>query len=221
MDLLVVGLGNPGAEFDGTRHNIGADAVACLVARHHGSLSAEKGLQARAGQVLIAGRRVLCAVPLTYMNESGLAVAALVRRAGIEGTGEADAPDGAGTDRAGADGAGERGVGGTGVATRLVIVHDELDLPSGRVKVKVGGGTAGNNGLKSIHAHLHTGDYLRIRIGIGKPPGRQPGADYVLKRPGSAEREVLAVAAEVAADAVELIVTVGVETAMNRINTAE
>ena len=101
-----------------------------------------------------------------------------------------------------------------------MVVHDELDLPSGRVKVKVGGGTAGNNGLKSIHAHLHTGDYLRVRIGIGKPPGRQPGADYVLKRPGKDEREGLAVAAEVAADAVELIATVGVEAAMNRINTA-
>src|SRR5665213_2113988 len=206
MDLLVVGLGNPGAEFDGTRHNIGADAVACLVARHHGSLSAEKGLHARAGQILIGDRRVLCAVPLTYMNESGLAVAPLVRRAGIVGTDGADDPAG-----------GDPG----GGVTRLVVVHDELDLPSGRVKVKVGGGTAGNNGLKSIHAHLHTGDYLRVRIGIGKPPGRQPGADYVLKRPGSAEREILAAAAEMAADAVELIATVGVETAMNRINTAE
>ncbi len=101
------------------------------------------------------------------------------------------------------------------------MVHDELDLPSGRVKVKAGGGTAGNNGLKSIHTHLHTGDYLRVRIGIGKPPGRQPGADYVLKRPGKEERESLAVAAEVAADAVELIATVGAEAAMNRVNTAE
>jgi len=210
MDLLVVGLGNPGAEFDGTRHNIGADAVARVVARHHGSLTAEKGLHARAGQILIGGRRVLCAVPLTYMNESGLAVAPLVRRAGIDREDDTDAPGGDGT-----------GGGAGGVGTRLVIVHDELDLPSGRVKVKVGGGTAGNNGLKSIHAHLHTGDYVRVRIGIGKPPGRQPGADYVLKRPGSAEREVLAVAAGVAADAVELIATLGVESAMNRINTAE
>ena len=66
---------------------------------------------------------------------------------------------------------------------RLVVVHDELDLPSGRVKVKVGGGTAGNNGLKSIHAHLHDPGYLRVRIGIGKPPGREAGADYVLHRP--------------------------------------
>jgi len=195
-----VGLGNPGAEFDGTRHNIGADAVTRLVARHHGTLSPEKGLHARAGQIRIGDRRVLCAVPLTYMNESGLAVAPLVRRAGLDG------PDDT--------------TGGPAVATRLVVVHDELDLPSGRVKVKVGGGTAGNNGLKSIHAHLHTGDYLRVRIGIGKPPGRQPGADYVLKRPGRDEREVLAVAAEVAADAVELIASVGVEAAMNQINTA-
>ena len=200
MDLLVVGLGNPGAEYDGTRHNIGADAVTRLAARHHGTLSSEKGLHARAGQIRIGDRRVLCAIPLTYMNESGLAVAPLVRRAGLDAS---DDPDG-----------------GPTVATRLVVVHDELDLPSGRVKVKVGGGTAGNNGLKSIHAHLHTGDYLRVRIGIGKPPGRQPGADYVLKRPGKEEREALAVAAEVAADAVELIATAGAAAAMNQINTA-
>jgi PTH1 family peptidyl-tRNA hydrolase len=198
VDLLVVGLGNPGAEYEGTRHNIGALAVELLVARHHGSLSAEKGLRSRVGRIHIGDHPVLCAVPLTYMNESGQAVAPLVRRAGI------DEP----TD-------------GMAAASRLVVVHDELDLPSGRVKVKVGGGTAGNNGLKSIHAHLHTGDYIRVRIGIGKPPGRQAGADYVLKRPGKDEREALAVAAEVAADAVELIATAGVEAAMNRVNTAE
>ena len=198
MDLLVVGLGNPGAEYEGTRHNMGAIAVELLVARHGGSLSAEKGLRARAGRIRIGDHPVLCAVPLTYMNESGLAVSPLVRRAGI------DEP----TD-------------GTASTSRLVIVHDELDLPSGRVRVKVGGGTAGNNGLKSIHAHLHTGDYVRVRIGIGKPPGRQPGADYVLKRPGKDEREALARAAEVAADAVEFIATVGSERAMNQVNAAE
>jgi PTH1 family peptidyl-tRNA hydrolase len=198
MDLLVVGLGNPGAEYEGTRHNIGATAVELLVARHHGSLSTEKGLRSRVGRIRIDDHPVLCAVPLTYMNESGQAVAPLVRRAGIAEPAE-----------------------GTAAGSRLVVVHDELDLPSGRVKVKVGGGTAGNNGLKSIHAHLHTGDYLRVRIGIGKPPGRQPGADYVLKRPGKDERDVLAVAAEVAADAVELIATLGVEAAMNRVNTTE
>mgnify|MGYP003338813169 FL=1 len=158
----MVGLGNPGEEYAGTRHNIGADAVERLVARHHGDLRAERALRARVATISVAGQRVLAAVPTTYMNESGLAVAALVRRAGIL---EADG------DRAGG-------------LERLVVVHDELDLPSGRVKVKVGGGTAGNNGLKSIHAHLRAPDYLRVRIGIGKPPGRQPGADFVLRRPG-------------------------------------
>jgi len=102
-----------------------------------------------------------------------------------------------------------------------VVVHDELDLPAGRVKVKVGGGTAGHNGLESIHAHLHSGDYLRVRIGIGKPPGRQAGADYVLKRPGASEREILRVATEVAADAVETIASDGVEAAMQRIHSAD
>jgi PTH1 family peptidyl-tRNA hydrolase len=195
----VVGLGNPGAEYEGTRHNAGADAVAALVHRHGGRLKSEKGLRSLACEVRIAGRRVLLAVPLTYMNESGLAVAPLVRRAGID-------PEGTES--------------GSGTASRLIVVHDELDLPSGRVKVKVGGGTAGNNGLKSIHNHLHTDEYLRVRIGIGKPPGRQPGADYVLRRPGAAERAVLDVAIEQAADAVDAIAAEGVEAAMNRVNAA-
>jgi PTH1 family peptidyl-tRNA hydrolase len=136
-----------------------------------------------------AGRLVVLAVPMTYMNDSGLAVGALVRRYGI-------------TDLA-----------------RVVVVHDELDLPTGRVKVKVGGGTAGHNGLKSVHAHLHSPDYARVRIGIGKPPGRQAGADHVLRRPGKAERDGLDVAVEVAADAVEAILDDGLEAAMNRYNT--
>ena len=134
---------------------------------------------------------MLLAVPQTFMNESGLAGGPSARCR-------------------------------TGWASRtpslFVVVHDELDLPSGRVKVKAGGGTAGHNGLKSIDSHLHTNEYLRVRIGIGKPPGRQPGADYVLKRPGAAERAVLVAAIEEAADAVEAIVSDGVEAAMNRFN---
>ena len=135
------------------------------------------------------------------MNESGLAVAPLVRRSGI------DQP---------ADSAGVP----PGTANRLIVVHDELDLPSGRVKVKSGGGTAGNNGLKSIDSHLHTNDYLRVRVGIGKPPGRQAGADYVLKRPGATERAAILVAVAEAADAVETIITEGVQAAMARTNGA-
>ena len=138
------------------------------------------------------------------MNESGLAVAALVRRAGVD---QAD-PDGPPP-------------GSQPLAHRLVVVHDELDLPSGRVKIKAGGGNAGNNGLKSIESHIHTNGYLRVRVGIGKPPGRQSGADYVLRRPGTAERAVLDAAIETAADAVEAIITEGPAAAMNRVNAAE
>ncbi len=167
-----------------------------LAERHGGRLKSEKGLRSLACEVRIGERRVLVAVPQTYMNDSGLAVALLVRRSGV------DRPDPAGH---------------PGTASRLIVVHDELDLPCGRVKVKAGGGTAGNNGLKSIDSHLHTNEYLRVRVGIGKPPGRQSGADYVLRRPGGAERNSLLGAVEVAADAVEAIVTEGPEPAKTRV----
>ena len=180
-DLLVVGLGNPGAEFEGTRHNLGAEVVTLLAARRGQRLRPEKGTRSVVAQSRFDGRLVVVAVPQTYMNESGLAVSALVKRFRVP------APD------------------------RLVVVHDEFDLPSGRVKVKVGGGTAGNNGLKSVHAHLHDPGYLRVRIGIGKPAGREAGADYVLHRPGRAERDALDVA-------VEVIALEGVDVAMLRFN---
>ena len=199
----MVGLGNPGIEFVNTRHNAGAEVVAALAERHQGRLRAEKGLHAEVCEVRIGGRRVLLAVPTTFMNESGQAVAPLVRRAGL------DRP----TLTPGSDGA--------SWPSDSIVVHDELDLPSGRVKIKAGGGNAGNNGLKSIESHLHTNGYLRVRVGIGKPPGRQSGADFVLKRPGAAERAVLDVAIEEAADAVEAIVTEGVDAAMNRVNASD
>ena len=196
-----MGLGNPGIEYVNTRHNAGAEVVAALAERHQGRLRTEKGLHAQVCEVRIGGRRILLAVPTTFMNESGQAVAPLVRRAGVDQS-DADRPD------------------DESLGERLIVVHDELDLPSGRVKIKSGGGNAGNNGLKSIESHLHTNRYLRVRVGIGKPPGRQPGADYVLKRPGAAERAVLDVAVEEAADAVEAIITEGLSVAMNRVNTS-
>ena len=185
-----MGLGNPGAEFVGTRHNVGAEAVELVAARHGGRLRAEKGLRATTASLQLEGRRVLVAVPLTYMNDSGMAVVPLVRRAGV----------------------------GQRLADALVVVHDELDLPPGRIRVKAGGGTAGNNGLKSIVAHLQSQEFLRVRLGIGKPPGRKEGTDHVLRRPSKSERSLLEVAIEEAADAVEVIVASGVEEAMNRFN---
>jgi len=204
----VVGLGNPGSEFTGSRHNLGAEVVTELAERHQGRLKAERGLRSQVCTVRIGPRTVLLAVPQTFMNESGQAVAPLVRRAGIDPPGPPGSPDHPG----GAPGP------APGLATRLIVVHDELDLPTARVKVKSGGGNAGNNGLKSIESHLGTNAYLRVRIGIGKPPGRRSGVDHVLRRPGTAERSLLAVAVQEAADAVEAIVTGGVEAAMNRVN---
>jgi len=183
----VVGLGNPGLEYAGTRHNVGADTVALLAERHGGRMKLGKE-RALVAEVRIGPGRVALAFPQTYYNDSGVSVGALLRRQGVEDP------------------------------HRLVVVHDEMDLPAGKLKVKVGGGLAGNNGLKSIKAHLHTDDFVRVRIGIGKPPGRQQGVDHVLKRPGKAERAELEVAMAEAADAVELILAEGPESAMTRYN---
>jgi len=102
---------------------------------------------------------------------------------------------------------------------RIVIVHDELDLPPAALRIKAGGGLAGHNGLRSIKAHLHSGEFLRVRIGVGKPPSKERGADHVLSRVSKREREEMAVTIEQAADAVETILSDGVDAAMNRYNT--
>jgi PTH1 family peptidyl-tRNA hydrolase len=187
-DLLVVGLGNPGEEYDKTRHNVGAEVVEMLARRHGGKLRKQKE-RSLTDEVNVAGKRMALAIPLTYMNLSGEAVAPLVRRYGVE-------------------------------PAHLVVVHDEMDFELGRLQVKNGGGLAGHNGLKSIVAHLHTQDFIRIRIGIGKPPGSRQGADHVLRRFSKAERKEIDVTLEEAADAVELILAEGVDVAMNRVNRA-
>jgi PTH1 family peptidyl-tRNA hydrolase len=138
----------------------------------------------------IGGRLMALAFPQTFVNLSGESAARLVRRYGVEGD-----------------------------MGKVVVVHDELDLPPGRVKIKEGGGTAGHNGLESIRSHLHSGAFLRVRIGIGKPPGRQQGADFVLKPARKAEQMELDVAVVEAAEAIELIFSEGLATAMNRVNT--
>lgn len=183
-DLLVVGLGNPGDEYAHTRHNVGAEVVEAL-AKRHGARLRKARERALVDEVTIGGRRVALAVPLVYMNESGLAVRPLVRRYGVD-------PE------------------------QLVVVHDELDLPVGALKLKAGGGLAGHNGLRSIRAHLHTADFLRVRIGVGKPTSKERGADHVLSRFSKRERAEIDVAIERAADAVEMIATDGIDAAMNR-----
>ncbi len=186
VDLLVVGLGNPGNEYAHTRHNVGADVVELLARRHGGKLHGTKG-RARSDEVRIGSQRVALAIPLTYMNDSGEAVAGVMRRLGVE-------PE------------------------QIVIVHDELDLPPAALRVKVGGGLAGHNGLRSIKQHLHTDEFMRVRIGVGKPPSKERGADHVLSKVSKRDREAMDVTLEEAADAVELIVRDGVQAAMNRYN---
>jgi len=186
-DLLVVGLGNPGSEYQASRHNVGAEVVELLAQRHGGTLKRTRE-RALVAEVRIEDDRVALAFPQTYMNLSGEAVALLVKRHGI-------------TD-----------------PERIVIVHDELDLPVGRLKVKDGGGLAGHNGLRSLKQHLHSDAFLRIRIGVGKPPSKDRGADHVLKRVSKAERTELDVVVQEAADAVEAIVADGVAAAMTTYN---
>jgi len=186
-DLLVVGLGNPGEEFARTRHNAGAEVVELLARRHGGRLRKTKD-RALVDDVRVDGKQMVLAIPLTYMNDSGIAVGPLVKRNGVE-------------------------------PAQLVIVHDELDLPPAVLKVKFGGGLAGHNGLRSIKQHLHTDEFIRVRIGVGKPPSKERGADHVLSRVSKREREEMNVTIEEAADAVEAILRDGVDVAMNRYNT--
>jgi PTH1 family peptidyl-tRNA hydrolase len=185
-DLLVVGLGNPGREYAHTRHNAGADVVEILAARHRAKLRKTKD-RALADSVRVDGKQMVLAVPTTYMNDSGWAVAALARRHDLT-------PD------------------------RVVVVHDELDLEPAVLRLKVGGGLAGHNGLRSIKQHLHSDEFLRVRIGVCKPVSKEYGADHVLSRMSKRAREEMDVTLETAADAVETILTDGIDTAMNRFN---
>ena len=181
-----MGLGNPGDEYARTRHNVGAEVVAILAARHGGRLKKSKE-RALVAEVRIAERRVALAVPVTYMNDSGIAMGPLVRRFGV-------APE------------------------HVVVVHDELDLSTATLKLKAGGGIAGHHGLRSVRGALGTDDFVRVRIGVDKPPSKERGADHVLRRFSKREREEVDVTLEHAADAVEAIAADGIAAAMNRYN---
>lgn len=182
---LVVGLGNPGKQYARTRHNVGEECVQILAERHDAPLRSGRD-HALVGEARFDAERVVLAFPITFMNESGRSVSALVRRYRI------DEPQ------------------------RIIVVHDELDLEPGVVRIKAGGGLAGHNGLRSITQHLSTQDYLRVRIGVGKPPNKDRGASHVLTRVPQRQRELLDAAVATAADAVESIIADGVDQAMQR-----
>lgn len=188
LDLLVVGLGNPGAEYDGTRHNVGWEVVRLLGER--GAINLGKARErAQVGKGTVEGVRLGLALPLTYVNLSGEAVRLLLKRFALE-------------------------------PARLVAVYDDIDLAFGRIRVKPGGGTGGHQGLNSIVSHIHTNEFPRVRVGVGRPPGRMDPAVYVLRRFTKAERIEMDLTVQDAADACISIGREGVDAAMNRFNAA-
>ena len=185
LDLLVVGLGNPGREYARNRHNVGQLVVEELARRHDGSWRGK--FNGRLAEVRIDGHRVALLAPETYMNESGRSVAAAASFFKVE-------PD------------------------AILVIHDESDLEAGRLQARMGGGLAGHNGLKSIAERLGTQDFLRLRIGIGRPErgDRRPLADWVLADFEPHEDAEGLVAR--AADAVEALDAEGLEVAQRRFN---
>lgn len=185
---LVVGLGNPGAKYESTRHNVGQMALDVLAGRIGGSYSAHKaGARVLEGRVMPGGPKYILAKPNSFMNLSGGPVSSLAKFYGIE-------PE------------------------RIIVLHDELDIEAHTLKLKSGGGHGGHNGLRDIAKALGTPDFIRVRIGVGRPPGRQDPADFVLSPFAAAERDDLGVTLELAADAVERIVDAGLLQAQQEIH---
>ena len=186
-DLLVVGLGNPGGQYVGTRHNVGADVIALLAERHGEKL--KLGRQAAlAADIRVGEFRMAIAFPQTFMNHSGISVRDLAGRHKISDP------------------------------KRMVVIHDELDLKPGTSKVKLGGGLAGHNGLKSITRHIKTQDFVRVCIGIGRPRGSKSVSEYVLSSPGKDDRIDIDIEVEKAADVAERFLHDDVEAIMNDYN---
>lgn len=184
-EWVVLGLGNPGAEYAHTRHNIGFDVVDILASRHRIRLNLHCD-QAHYGLGTIAGIPVLLAKPMTYMNRSGEAVRALLQRYPLE-------------------------------PARLLVIVDDVALPTGRIRVRPSGSDGGHNGLASIIQCVGTQAFPRVRVGIGSPPPGQM-VEYVLSRFQPQEQPIIAEALQRAADAVETIIAEGVQAAMNRFN---
>lgn len=188
--LVIVGLANPGDQYAGSRHNVGGDAVRLVAERRGATFSLERRQRVMSATIATARGPVTLAVPTTFMNESGAAIVPLLRRTSLDDL------------------------------ARLVIVHDDLDLEPGRLQFKQGGGLAGHNGLRSIAQTLGTHEFARLRIGIGRPPSKERGADYVLQRPTGARKVALAAAVAAAADAIEVLLDDDFDDAQRTVNGA-
>ncbi|WP_433219575.1 aminoacyl-tRNA hydrolase [Microtetraspora malaysiensis] len=186
---LVVGLGNPGPDYAGNRHNAGFMVLDELAARAGGRFKVHRS-RAEIVEGRLAGMPAVLAKPLSFMNLSGGPVKALADFYKV-------------------------------TPAHVVVVHDELDIPYGALRAKLGGGDNGHNGLKSITKSLATRDYLRIRFGIGRPPGRMDAAAFVLKDFATVERKDLPFLVDRAADMVESLVRAGLEATQNAFHAAD
>ena len=186
--IAIVGLGNPGRRYRGTRHNVGSDVVERVAAKL-GVRLGDDGF-ARTARARFGRAAVLLAVPETYMNVSGQAVSDLARRRRVR-------PE------------------------HLLIVYDDLDLPLGRLRLKPNNGAGGHNGVRSIIEHLGTKAFPRLRVGIGRPPAGVAPETFVLERFTPEERTVIDEAVDRAANAALVVVSDGLEAAMNRVNVRE
>jgi peptidyl-tRNA hydrolase, PTH1 family len=185
--FLVVGLGNPGRQYQGNRHNVGFRVVEQLAARA-GAPSPRDKYGAVLYEIALGAERVILCKPMEFMNVSGQAVRQVAGFHKIP-------------------------------AARTIVVHDELDVPFGRLKLGAGGGAGGHNGIRSIIAELGTPDFARVRFGVDRPPPNWQGADYVLANFTGTEQKELPALIDLAADAVEDIVARGLSAAMNKFNT--
>jgi PTH1 family peptidyl-tRNA hydrolase len=180
---LIIGLGNPGPEYAGNRHNAGRMTAELLARRMAAGFRRHKS-RADVAEGTLDNVPVTIGIPRSYMNLSGGPVAALRDFYKVP-------------------------------PSRIVVIHDDLDVPFGEIRLKSGGGAGGHNGLRSVTAALGTPDYLRVRFGIGRPPGRMDPADFVLRDFTPAERKELPLLIERSADAAEALLRDGLEPAQN------
>lgn len=184
---LIVGLGNPGSVYSGTRHNVGVWFVHALAHSFNVSFKSEKKLHGQVATFAMDQDACRLFIPSTFMNESGIAVRAIANFYQIK-------------------------------PQEILIVHDELDLDVGRIKLKSGGGHGGHNGLRDILRHLGSSDFNRLRIGIGHPGHKQFVVNYVLKNPGMHEKESILKAIDRAVDVIPLVIKGDMALAMNSLN---
>jgi len=184
---LIVGLGNPGADYFSTRHNAGAWLVAALANRFHGQFRVDKKFQGEHCRITIGGHDLHCLIPTTFMNRSGQSVGALASYYDIP-------------------------------VDSILVAHDELDIETGTLRLKPGGGHGGHNGLRDIIAHLGSSDFHRLRIGIGHPGNKHQVHNYVLSRPSQPDRDRIDQAIDFCLDQMDLLLSGQFAKAQNFIN---